>query len=743
MQIGIVMGMSSHGLALCRALKKNNVKVYAIESNPDLPSVRTNAAEIIIANDINTDKLIDTLLSITDRFPAGCKPVVFPTNDKMVRILAREWDRLDAFYTLSWSDCRDVVLRMQSKKEIEDVCDEQGLNYPKSAVLNKPEDIDDILSRFSLPAIVKPVNPMSTFKVKLIRKRSELESLFLDHASALPFLIQQWIDGDDEQLLFCSMFMVDGEPIVTFTGRKLESLPRAMGQGTIMEPIHDHDAIRFSKQFFQGSGYTGPVSVEYKVDNDGKYWVIEPNIGRTEFCVQCALSNQVDLAGIEFDYASSGKISSAKQSNRFIWFDTEKDITCYINRVKRNKSLFVNGKKAVFPYLKLTDISPFYKGMASSSRRVFKKIKKVLSLEHNMYVPDGMSAKVFDDIEQVKDIFDATEPNAPLSKVFMTYYWYDIFIKNVELENKISEHFLCLFDHNNKPLAMLPMYAKQDSSKRRSLHSLTNYYSPIYDVLFDAQQITGAEALRYLFVLTQEFLKGFDSINISPVYGEIASEFTGQWSSRWCRPYTHQKSVNWFSTFEDCDGFRATLSSRVKNTYKRKLKRLDKREDWSFHYLTTAEEMIEALNDYDAVYAASWKKSEPSPEFIRNVCLHLAKENRVRLGIIRIEGKPVAAQIWMIESGCAYIYKLAYDVAYKDYSAGTILTYKICEKCIREEGVRTIDFLTGDDKFKTQWMTQQRQLLGIEWVVLKSSVGWGLFLRNQLSKVKRKLIKKD
>ena len=71
MQIGIVMGMSSHGLALCRALKKNNVKVYAIESNPDLPSVRTNAAEIIIAKDINTDKLIDTLLSLTDRFPKG------------------------------------------------------------------------------------------------------------------------------------------------------------------------------------------------------------------------------------------------------------------------------------------------------------------------------------------------------------------------------------------------------------------------------------------------------------------------------------------------------------------------------------------------------------------------------------------------------------------------------------------------------------------------------------------------
>ena len=70
--------------------------------------------------------------------------------------------------------------------------------------------------------------------------------------------------------------------------------------------------------------------------------------------------------------------------------------------------------------------------------------------------------------------------------------------------------------------------------------------------------------------------------------------------------------------------------------------------------------MPAAWADYEAVYAASWKPEEGSPAFLRALAEQEGAAGTLRLGIARRGGRPVAAQLWTVESGVATIHKLAY-----------------------------------------------------------------------------------
>mgnify|MGYP006199459373 CR=1 FL=1 len=83
---------------------------------------------------------------------------------------------------------------------------------------------------------------------------------------------------------------------------------------------------------------------------------------------------------------------------------------------------------------------------------------------------------------------------------------------------------------------------------------------------------------------------------------------------------------------------------------------------------------------------------------------------RLRLGIARHEGVPVAAQFWLIENGEATIHKLAYAESAKSLSPGTILGEAMFRRAIDKDRVRLIDYGTGDEPYKAEWMAERRPL---------------------------------
>lgn len=158
----------------------------------------------------------------------------------------------------------------------------------------------------------------------------------------------------------------------------------------------------------------------------------------------------------------------------------------------------------------------------------------------------------------------------------------------------------------------------------------------------------------------------------------------------------------------------AGRNSQLRNTLQRGKSKLDKAGRWGISIQQQADAGLEdAITAFTSVYAKSWKQAEPQTEFIPNLCRTAARQGWLRLGILRLDGVPLAAQLWLVHMGTASIYKLAYDEAASAYSAGTVLTAAMFEQALDHDQVSEVDYLNGDEPYKRDWMSHRRERRGI------------------------------
>ena len=166
------------------------------------------------------------------------------------------------------------------------------------------------------------------------------------------------------------------------------------------------------------------------------------------------------------------------------------------------------------------------------------------------------------------------------------------------------------------------------------------------------------------------------------------------------------KTGNWrvVTSKMDFDDYWARRPGKLRNTAKRRAKavQLDIQIHDSFDERT--------WDDYRSVYRASWKPEEGSFPFLEALARQEGAAGTLRLGIARKDGEPVAAQLWLVEGGKATIHKLAYVEAAKAYSPGTLLSLAMFRHVLDEDRVELIDYGTGDDPYKQDWMEDRHEL---------------------------------
>ena len=184
--------------------------------------------------------------------------------------------------------------------------------------------------------------------------------------------------------------------------------------------------------------------------------------------------------------------------------------------------------------------------------------------------------------------------------------------------------------------------------------------------------------------------------------------------------YNHVLPVNGRSFAE----YWTTRPGRMRTTLKRKAKKVD------VDILTRFDADVWA--SYEEIYAESWKPAEDRPELLRRFAEEEGAAGRIRLGIARHEGVPVAAQFWTVENGEAYIHKLAHLESHKPLSAGTTLTAALFEHVIDADRVELVDFGTGNDPYKADWMEEVRPRFEIDCLDLRQSRSWPELAKRKL-----------
>jgi hypothetical protein len=171
-------------------------------------------------------------------------------------------------------------------------------------------------------------------------------------------------------------------------------------------------------------------------------------------------------------------------------------------------------------------------------------------------------------------------------------------------------------------------------------------------------------------------------------------------------PFVRADKANWRASTDgmDFEAYWAKRPAKLRNTAARKTKAAGL--EIAIHERFDAA----AWADYEAVYQASWKPEEGSPDFLRSLAEQEGAAGTLRLGIARKDGMAVAAQLWLVENGAATIHKLAYREEAKALSPGTVLSMAMFRHVLDRDRVRSIDYGTGDEAYKADWMDERRTL---------------------------------
>lgn len=137
--------------------------------------------------------------------------------------------------------------------------------------------------------------------------------------------------------------------------------------------------------------------------------------------------------------------------------------------------------------------------------------------------------------------------------------------------------------------------------------------------------------------------------------------------------------------------------------------------------------------DYETIYARSWKPEEGNPDFLRWLAAREAEAGRLRMGIASIDGQAVAAQFWTVENGTAYIHKLAHDERHLQASPGTLLTHALFQRVIDVDRVGIVDFGTGNDAYKSDWMEDVRPRYRLEMLWPRAPLAWPYMVKRRMA----------
>ena len=265
--------------------------------------------------------------------------------------------------------------------------------------------------------------------------------------------------------------------------------------------------------------------------------------------------------------------------------------------------------------------------------------------------------------------------------------------------------------------SLMLLYDKAGSAGHAS--AVTNYYASLYSAVLSSENnpLERCESIKGLVGQLVKLGARTSVVDVSPLDAQSDDTKSLRRHLSECGWYVRQYSCfgNWYLP---CEGlsfyeYMKTRDSKLLNTWTRKRKKFDTGSDGARLEITTEPDKTRvAMDAFERVYAKSWKKPEPYPDFVRNWAIICAEKGWLRLGLAWVGDVPIAAQFWFTMNGRAHIFKLAYDEGYSKWSAGTVLSAHLFRHALDVDRVREIDYLTGDDDYKKTWVTERRERIG-------------------------------
>jgi len=210
--------------------------------------------------------------------------VLFPTDDEVVGVVARNHDRLSKSFrltTLPWSEIQCIC----DKRHLHRLAMELKIEQPWTCSPQSREELAALECPF--PVIVKPalregLNKVTARKAWLAEDRESLLKHY-DRACSLIcpelVMIQQVVPGWGEAQFSYAALCSDGRPVASVVARRARQFPMDFGRfSTYVETVEDSGIVGPAVRLINALRFTGLIEIEFKRDRrDGGFKLLDVN----------------------------------------------------------------------------------------------------------------------------------------------------------------------------------------------------------------------------------------------------------------------------------------------------------------------------------------------------------------------------------------------------------------------------------------------------------------------------------
>jgi predicted ATP-grasp superfamily ATP-dependent carboligase len=280
----VVLGTATTGLSVIRSLGRMGVPVVGVDKDVLSAGYYSRYCRTITSPDPEADEegYVRLVLELGEHM--GGRPVLFPSRDREVELIARHRQELEKLYRIPVAKS-DLNEKLVDKRKFYELIRDLDVDYPITYVPESIDHVTRVSHEIKYPYIIKPVNtvPFSRqFSVKCFYASGPEELVQAYHkavSNGHEVIIQEVIPGDERCLYHLGGYFDDhSEPLGIFLQRKIRNCPEMYGIGSLAEGGWDPDIMRAGTTFMKALGYRGIGVVEMKKDpRDGRYKVLEVN----------------------------------------------------------------------------------------------------------------------------------------------------------------------------------------------------------------------------------------------------------------------------------------------------------------------------------------------------------------------------------------------------------------------------------------------------------------------------------
>jgi CelD/BcsL family acetyltransferase involved in cellulose biosynthesis len=231
-------------------------------------------------------------------------------------------------------------------------------------------------------------------------------------------------------------------------------------------------------------------------------------------------------------------------------------------------------------------------------------------------------------------------------------------------------------------MALCPISPTRGFLARAWLHKQAALATPLVD------RDNAVSALKELFAWFEQNLQGASGIlfpkipQTGPTYAALMS--AARAAGRETRLLeSHERAVLLHGESAD-EAFRRAGGAKMISELRRRRRRLEELGRVEYNRVSSPDEVRVALEEFLTLEASGWKRDrgallmEPSlATFVRGSMRLLAREGKVQIHRLSLNGRPVAMGIVLESAGRAYFWKIAYDESFRSQAPGLQLSYEV------------------------------------------------------------------